>query len=362
MNGSWTGIVGLVNRSEADIAIGTLSITADRSEGIDYTIPYFYDPLTYMLSADYAYVDRKFSLKDSDLIAYGLIMLAWFLMSVMIAKSIVTISIVSNGRFCGLWNFYKNFLQRGLDTTEEPHELSLRSLTITWLIAGIVSNAVASGALVAALAPSPANPIDSFETLATSYIRPTIPKGGVIYIEMLRNSKNLDIQRMTRRLLITDLKSTFEGIQALVGQPHALIQASSTVSCGRKKLNERIFYLPPSSAENTFLLDFYGIGLRRPSDLLKPAFDDVIYRLIEGYIIKSWQIQSENAVSNNREPFALVEKSLESSVKSISLIEIELLIYLICFGTIMASVVLMHEIIKFRKVVKKCRPMRVNRR
>ena len=348
VNGSWNGIVGLVNRSEADIAIGSLSITSDRFDGIDFSIAYFYDPLTYMLSSDFSNDVREYSLKDSDLIAFGLILFVWFLLSALVAQSIVSISIVSNVRFNSSWNLFKNFLQRGVDLTEEPTELSLRSLTITWLIAGIVSNAAASGALVAILSPSPSKPIDSFEQLSSSSIRPTIPRKSV-YTTMLRSSKNMDIQRMTRHLLLTDVKTTSAAIEALVGQPQALIQSSTALRCGRKKLNEHLFYLPPSSAENTFLLDFYGLGLRRNSIGLKSTIDDAIYRLVEGHIVKSWQIKSED---NLRKPMEIVESNLDIDVKPISLMEIDLLIYGLICGLILTTLCLIFEIVKSRKVVR----------
>nr|XP_042906673.1 probable glutamate receptor [Parasteatoda tepidariorum] len=39
-NGSWTGIVGMVQRGEADIAVNQLSITKERLKAVNFSIPY----------------------------------------------------------------------------------------------------------------------------------------------------------------------------------------------------------------------------------------------------------------------------------------------------------------------------------
>nr|XP_053652047.1 probable glutamate receptor [Cherax quadricarinatus] len=43
VDGTWTGMVGLVNREEADISIGPLSMTATRTQAVDFTWPVLFD-------------------------------------------------------------------------------------------------------------------------------------------------------------------------------------------------------------------------------------------------------------------------------------------------------------------------------
>ncbi|XP_071524499.1 probable glutamate receptor [Panulirus ornatus] len=43
INGSWTGMLGMVKRKEADIAIGPFSITSTRFEAVDFSWPLWYD-------------------------------------------------------------------------------------------------------------------------------------------------------------------------------------------------------------------------------------------------------------------------------------------------------------------------------
>lgn len=46
-NGSWTGVIGTVERYEADASMDIL-ITADRDEYVDFTIGYHTEPLTFV--------------------------------------------------------------------------------------------------------------------------------------------------------------------------------------------------------------------------------------------------------------------------------------------------------------------------
>lgn len=78
-DGNWTGIIGMVHREEADIAIGKLSITEQRSSVIDFSYPYQYIPISFItdqpqyLSDRYA-VMRAYSLNGWIAIIASLIL------------------------------------------------------------------------------------------------------------------------------------------------------------------------------------------------------------------------------------------------------------------------------------------------
>ncbi|GFT61704.1 uncharacterized protein NPIL_610011 [Nephila pilipes] len=48
-NGNWTGMVGMLYRGEADIALGQLTITEERSEVVDFSIPYTNQDETFLI-------------------------------------------------------------------------------------------------------------------------------------------------------------------------------------------------------------------------------------------------------------------------------------------------------------------------
>ncbi|GIY30651.1 hypothetical protein CDAR_541251 [Caerostris darwini] len=48
-NGSWTGMIGLVNRGQADLALGLTGITQERQEVVDFTESYFVNERTFAI-------------------------------------------------------------------------------------------------------------------------------------------------------------------------------------------------------------------------------------------------------------------------------------------------------------------------
>ncbi|XP_071042155.1 glutamate receptor ionotropic, NMDA 2B-like [Parasteatoda tepidariorum] len=50
-NGSWTGMIGLIQKGEADMAINKLSITEDRMKVVDFTTPYCDEVVTFGVAA-----------------------------------------------------------------------------------------------------------------------------------------------------------------------------------------------------------------------------------------------------------------------------------------------------------------------
>lgn len=47
-DGNWTGLIGLVQREEADLAFSRISVTEERSHAVDFAYPYVYDTITFI--------------------------------------------------------------------------------------------------------------------------------------------------------------------------------------------------------------------------------------------------------------------------------------------------------------------------
>ncbi|GFY40793.1 putative glutamate receptor [Trichonephila inaurata madagascariensis] len=48
-SGNWTGLIGMVHRGEADMAIGSLGIYENRFEDVDFGYPYIVDAVTFVM-------------------------------------------------------------------------------------------------------------------------------------------------------------------------------------------------------------------------------------------------------------------------------------------------------------------------
>ena len=50
-DGKWTGLIGALQRNEADMALQTISVTEDRSKVVDFTAPYMMSGISAMMEA-----------------------------------------------------------------------------------------------------------------------------------------------------------------------------------------------------------------------------------------------------------------------------------------------------------------------
>ncbi|XP_037093709.1 glutamate receptor ionotropic, kainate 4-like [Pollicipes pollicipes] len=48
-NGSWTGVIGMIVRGEADLAVGDISVTLEREAAVDYTYPFHIEPVSFFM-------------------------------------------------------------------------------------------------------------------------------------------------------------------------------------------------------------------------------------------------------------------------------------------------------------------------
>ncbi|XP_022243782.1 glutamate receptor ionotropic, delta-1-like [Limulus polyphemus] len=93
-NKSWTGMIGMVHRKEADIAIDSIVITEEREEAVDFTSPYVYDSVRFVTSAP----------KNKDRALAIIKPFSWqvwlgVLLSVLVTTSVITfISIIMDTR------------------------------------------------------------------------------------------------------------------------------------------------------------------------------------------------------------------------------------------------------------------------
>lgn len=59
-NGRWNGIIGVLQRREADLAVSAVTITYSRSEVIDFTLPFMHLGISILLAKDPVDNDRKY--------------------------------------------------------------------------------------------------------------------------------------------------------------------------------------------------------------------------------------------------------------------------------------------------------------
>ncbi len=50
-NGTWTGIIGKLVTNESDIGVSGITLTGDRLEAVDFSIPFMFSPITFITAS-----------------------------------------------------------------------------------------------------------------------------------------------------------------------------------------------------------------------------------------------------------------------------------------------------------------------
>ncbi|GFY63307.1 lig_chan-Glu_bd domain-containing protein [Trichonephila inaurata madagascariensis] len=159
--GNWTGLIGMVQRGEADIAIGTLGIDEKRFRVVDFSFPYTGGELTFVV------------LKPSEwLMAFGLFNLlelsTWMLLFGSFLLSTALFFAMLNGTTTYLevvHIFFGSILRQPLFF--HNYTQGKKFFIGTWLLFSFIMSSVFSGVLLSFLAtPSKVETIKNFKELS----------------------------------------------------------------------------------------------------------------------------------------------------------------------------------------------------
>ncbi|XP_063399028.1 glutamate receptor ionotropic, kainate glr-3-like [Mytilus trossulus] len=155
-NGTWTGMVGMIQSEQADLVVSSLTINPDRERVIDFTYPFLFDHVTVVYAKP---GERKWRtlikpFETSVIVMIGVSLIAMSFIYCLQERGNPIYHTVSKRQSPGLyhsfWYMYGALLSQG----GEPLPVSLAGRTIVsgWWIFCIVSIAVYSGNLTASLA------------------------------------------------------------------------------------------------------------------------------------------------------------------------------------------------------------------
>ncbi|XP_068224022.1 probable glutamate receptor [Palaemon carinicauda] len=137
-DGSWSGMVGMVHRHEADMALGPHDITLIRTTAIDYTSPIFTDARQFVLAQNRAEVDPwGFLLPLSPMVWIG----------ALITLGVIALVMITLGRnyrgdsaptyaMAVFFHTYRLFFAQGF--TMKIHLVSERIVVLSWLVGAMI--------------------------------------------------------------------------------------------------------------------------------------------------------------------------------------------------------------------------------
>ncbi|GFR08821.1 glutamate receptor ionotropic, delta-2 [Trichonephila clavata] len=166
--GNWTGLIGMVQRGEADIAIGTLGINEKRMQVVDFSFPYTADKLTFVVlkPSEWLMAFGFFNLLDLStwMLLFGSFLLSTALFFAMLKGTTTYLEVVHI--------FFGSILRQPLTFHNYTHE---KKFCIgTWLLFSFIMSSVFSGVLLSFLAtPSKVETIKNFRELSKAVERGT---------------------------------------------------------------------------------------------------------------------------------------------------------------------------------------------
>ncbi|KAI1304953.1 Glutamate receptor ionotropic, kainate 5 [Halotydeus destructor] len=274
VNGSWTGLVGQLVYRKADFCLSYFSLIEARYSIIDFSVPYTFEPVTFMVNTKFAYLaPEERSVFDMPTKIFFATLLTFFVAFVLIGRQMQAVLRIRL-RLNIFWTCLLNFLQKGVIGPEMPQSETVRLLASTWLFVGLFVMAMMGGFVLSLLSDVPLNRMDTLAKLEASTVRPMVTKGSYLQ-KAMQDMSNPDIHALGTRLVESeDADFTDTQRQLMHGARFALFQSKGPLKCGQKKLNERLIYVPPESPGSTVFSDMLAIGFQKGSSL-KPLFDPV---------------------------------------------------------------------------------------
>ncbi|XP_054715427.1 glutamate receptor ionotropic, kainate 5-like [Uloborus diversus] len=344
-NGSWTGLIGMLQRNEADFAISSVSVTEERSFAVDFSVPYVIEKYLFVTRAP-GTLPRYISILSPFSKTLWIIILL----------TVLAIYIVVRLFFIKEVSFFKLFELLQMKATRlklgESYGISKRVLCASILFALIILTFSYEGVLLTMLAiPESETGIRSIADLSKavqtrSYKCYTFQ--GLSVMEMFSNTKDISVQNLGKAI-----------------QENKWFIPHTTTEVGNKIFHEKAAVI---FVEEWFKL-FHSESILMSDDVFDitplsvamtkrfpcaQKLNQVVYRLIECGIFQKFKTQYffEHSVRN---------ADREANMKlSLSIIDFkEVFLVLVC-GYISSLVVFICEITqsKFKKLVLRMLPLR----
>ncbi|XP_076446405.1 glutamate receptor 4-like [Babylonia areolata] len=294
-DGTWNGLVGMAARREIDMAVGPISVTADRESVVDFTKPFmesaagmmmmrYEDPVVKMFRTLMPFTTHVWMALAGLLCAISL--LFGLINKFSPAKGVpgeVNSDRWIDGMWDSAWIIYGSFMEQGAERI--PRGLAGRVVLGLWWVFTILTMASYTASLAAFLTYSLAEvPINSIYDLAQqSYIIPLV-KNGTNLFELFRKQETETYQKVYEMLLEAPVvESTEQSMRLVRNGPYAFMTDREQLDLLQKADCEGLVL-----AEETFNNNGLGFFVPEGDSLLKPLSYSII-KLMEAGLLDKWR-------------------------------------------------------------------------
>ncbi|GFU27917.1 glutamate receptor ionotropic, delta-1 [Nephila pilipes] len=187
-NGSWSGLIGMVQRKEVDIALNLLSITEDRIKAVDFSEPYTLQDVTFI-------VRKPGILPPTWSLLYPFDIISWISIAVVLAVAPIILICFLKLKI----SHQKLFLELLGSFSKQPLTIGIRSVrsrlafNLWWFFALIISMCYSSALLSFITIPLQKEPLKNFAELSQAV------RKGTYRCFSLKGSSILSILQTSRQ-------------------------------------------------------------------------------------------------------------------------------------------------------------------
>nr|XP_053653163.1 probable glutamate receptor [Cherax quadricarinatus] len=201
-DGSWSGMLGMLRRNEADIALGPFGLSVSRRQVVDFTVPLSQEIYRIMTA-------RPHPLHDTWVILTPFTWSVWVSLLASLLGMWLTSLLVA--RFTldpqGPWTpgdhlltVYAVLVSQGL--TREPREAAMRIICLTWMFVSLIITSYFKSSFTSLLTVKYLKTLDSLKDLLADQSLALVLEGNTTFVSVVQNSSNSEFQQLAEALKV----------------------------------------------------------------------------------------------------------------------------------------------------------------
>ncbi|XP_062613157.1 uncharacterized protein LOC134274897 [Saccostrea cucullata] len=282
-----TGMIGMVMRGEADIAVGGITITVERKAVVDFLYPYQEEGIGIIMRKVDDKAGKMFRVysplgSDSWLASGVAVFVAGIVLS-LIAKLSPFDSGIKESVLRSFWLAFSTFLHQGEDQT--PTSASGRIVLGIWWIFTIIVMSLYTANLAAFLTVSLAKaPVKNLEELSSQTVYKPLVKDGTNLYALFQNAKGGLYKKIWEMMAgMPKITESVEAYEMILEGKYAYLTDESEV-----KYKAMLDCKHLEVAEETFHKAELSFVIRKDAEF-KDAFNYHMLKMVEGGIVDKYK-------------------------------------------------------------------------
>ncbi|KAF0291292.1 Glutamate receptor ionotropic, NMDA 2B [Amphibalanus amphitrite] len=288
-DGSWTGVIGLIVEGEADMAVGDISVTLERSAAVDYAYPFHIEPVSFFML-------RPEALPRWLVIAAPFDASTWLLLLLALLSIVFTLRLLGVTASCAVGAAWAALMRQTIQLrpplgTGSAHRLLLGAWLAFCLTLTICYQTLLTSQLSVPQYPAP---IDSLKQLALSPYRAQAAHKIAVsqYLETFRGTNSV-MARIPEKLSFFGVENRLRGLP--IRSDTAYIEELAML---RREVADR----PNGERYYISKARFYLTGLAWPiraGACFRPLLDRAVLRLLQAGLVQHWMYEDVHAADDH---------------------------------------------------------------